>query len=123
MVLTDMMQWVIDNKTEPPESIFGTNLDHRSMRHDPLLMDGAKFTLAMYWVIWVQTDPPQWMHHDPLLIGAFGRTLALTWVMYAKTEPPEWMRHDLKIKDNQGCTLASLWDIYAGDNPPEWMLR
>ena len=35
------------------------------MRSDPTIQDENKDTPAMHWIIYVQTDPPEWMRHDP----------------------------------------------------------
>ena len=43
------------------------------------------------------------------------------WIIFIKTEPPEWMRHDPKIQDNLGRTMEMIWNTYVKTDPPEWM--
>ena len=46
----------------------------------------------MYWIMYVETEPPEWMKHNPTFQTKNGYTLEMLWKEYVDTEPPKWMK-------------------------------
>ena len=62
------------------------------MRHDPIFQGKHLNTPAMYWIKYVETEPPEWMRHDPTLRNICSDTLAMYWIKYVEKDPPEWVK-------------------------------
>lgn len=63
------------------------------MQHDSSIQDKKGRTCAMYWIQYVRTEPPEWMHHSCLIKDSRNRTCLKYWTEYVKTEEetPVWM--------------------------------
>ena len=81
------------------------------------------YTLAQWWVLIRNSDPPKMLHHDPTIRSDTGNTIFMIWLYTMHTEPPEWMRHDPTIKNYVGDTAEIVWHKFTKKKFPPKYLR
>lgn len=93
-----------------------------SLRHDPAIgSPNLKITCAMFWIVYCECEPPEWMRHDSTLQDENGYTCAEWWICCVRTEPPEYLRHDPILRDINDATCAMRWIGIVKCDVPEWM--
>lgn len=81
------------------------------------------FTLAQWWVLIRNSDPPKMLHHDPTIRSDTGNTIFMIWLYTMHTEPPEWMRHDPSIRNYYGDNAEIVWHKFAKKKIPPKYIR